>query len=433
MDNLIDAGVLAAPSAKAEELLGDAARFLAEEEKRKSATGEDFNIFSILNMERCEVETHSAFLYELLWPRGSHHQGTVFLNLFLETMLEGEHDTFTNPEIIREYVTREGRRIDFVITTNDTVVAIEMKIDAQEQEDQLADYHNSIMKEFPEKTYHEFIFLTLEEREAQSTGSSGDQWKNKTFKKHVAKFLERAQATCEGKPYLREAIRQYGLLIQKLTTNEDVKMEFIGNELERIKAAEAIVVALKEEYARRALEFWRKLRDELQDLCKREDGWQSPPHLWTKHLSRFGDQGETDEEFLNFIQESQSKDNHHGLTFGKWLRADTLFIRIEIGTGHPYGFWLQVYLTRGNPSDGSDLVIINDGGICGVKGKGYQKAAAFEEIRCGGHKGLSPHCGNEMWMFDDARFQNVRREVFTRIQTFLACLEQEKQVILREF
>ncbi|MDR0378741.1 MAG: PD-(D/E)XK nuclease family protein [Candidatus Accumulibacter sp.] len=425
-------------SAKEQELLEEAARFLKEEE-RKSAAGEDFNIFSILNMERREVETHSAFLYELLRPEGGHHQGAVFLKLFLETMLGGASDTFTNPEIMQEYITPKGRRIDFVITTDDRVVAIEMKIDAQEQENQLTDYHDAIEKDFPDKA-HEFIFLSLEERKAQSAGSSEVHWKNKTFKEHIAKFLERAQAACEGKLHLREAIRQYGLLIQKLTTDEDRKMGVLGlgNELESIKAAEAIRSALLEAYARRELEFWRKLQDELhEDLRKCEDEWQSPPHLWAKHLSRFGDQGETNEEFLSVVKENQSRDSrdryHRGLTFGKWLRADTLFIRIEIGTGYPFVFWLQVYLMRKNPSDGSDLVVIDGEGICGVKGKGYLNAAAFEEIRCGGHKGFRPHCGNEMWMFHEARFRNVRREIFTRIHTFLECLEKEKQIILQKF
>ena len=38
----------------------------------KEAQGEFFNIFSILGVERNEVHTHSAFLAELLNPKGSH-------------------------------------------------------------------------------------------------------------------------------------------------------------------------------------------------------------------------------------------------------------------------------------------------------------------------------------------------------------------------
>ncbi|WP_417601041.1 PD-(D/E)XK nuclease family protein [Owenweeksia hongkongensis] len=47
------------------------------------ANSEDFNIFSILNMETNEVKTHSTFLAELLNPHGSHSMGETFLQLFL--------------------------------------------------------------------------------------------------------------------------------------------------------------------------------------------------------------------------------------------------------------------------------------------------------------------------------------------------------------
>ena len=50
----------------------------------KQNTGEDFNIFGILGMERKEVKTHSKFLAELLNPKGSHLQGDMFLKLFIE-------------------------------------------------------------------------------------------------------------------------------------------------------------------------------------------------------------------------------------------------------------------------------------------------------------------------------------------------------------
>ena len=45
--------------------------------------GSDFNIFSILDMERDEVGTHSKFIYELINPYGRHYQKTLFADLFL--------------------------------------------------------------------------------------------------------------------------------------------------------------------------------------------------------------------------------------------------------------------------------------------------------------------------------------------------------------
>lgn len=52
---------------------------IVEENKKcrieKWKNGDFFNIFSILKMETDEVKTHSAFLAELLNPKGSHGQG----------------------------------------------------------------------------------------------------------------------------------------------------------------------------------------------------------------------------------------------------------------------------------------------------------------------------------------------------------------------
>ena len=49
---------------------------IVEENKKcrieKWKNGDFFNIFSILKMETDEVKTHSAFLAELLNPKGSH-------------------------------------------------------------------------------------------------------------------------------------------------------------------------------------------------------------------------------------------------------------------------------------------------------------------------------------------------------------------------
>lgn len=55
------------------------------DEKRKR--GDFFNVFSILGMERKEVETHSAFLAELLNPNGNHGLGNKFLTTFIDTII----------------------------------------------------------------------------------------------------------------------------------------------------------------------------------------------------------------------------------------------------------------------------------------------------------------------------------------------------------
>lgn len=50
-------------------------------------TGENFNVFKVLGLTTNEVRTHSAFLAELLNPKGSHGCKDVFLKLFVEELM----------------------------------------------------------------------------------------------------------------------------------------------------------------------------------------------------------------------------------------------------------------------------------------------------------------------------------------------------------
>jgi hypothetical protein len=55
-------------------------------DKMAELTGENFNVFKVLGLTTNEVRTHSAFIAELLNPKGSHGQKDVFLKLFLEVL-----------------------------------------------------------------------------------------------------------------------------------------------------------------------------------------------------------------------------------------------------------------------------------------------------------------------------------------------------------
>ena len=54
-----------------------------EHREEKELRGDFFNIFSVLNMERDEVHTHSSFIAELLNPKGLHGLKDRFLREFI--------------------------------------------------------------------------------------------------------------------------------------------------------------------------------------------------------------------------------------------------------------------------------------------------------------------------------------------------------------
>ena len=66
-------------------LLDQVTAIYSKYEKIDELTGENFNVFRIIKLESSEVRMHSAFLAELLDPKGSHGQKDTFLKLFTKT------------------------------------------------------------------------------------------------------------------------------------------------------------------------------------------------------------------------------------------------------------------------------------------------------------------------------------------------------------
>ena len=74
-----------------------------EEKERKE--GKNFNVFSILGMERREVQTHSMFIHELINPKGSHAQEDWYLDLFFKHVL-GFDEKIVPATVEREFQIR---------------------------------------------------------------------------------------------------------------------------------------------------------------------------------------------------------------------------------------------------------------------------------------------------------------------------------------
>lgn len=88
---------------------------------------EEFNVFSVLNITRKEVGTHSAFIYKLLNKQEKHDQKEQFLRLFMTHVLNIETKHTEKYQVKREDLTSEQRRIDFTIETPSELIGIEMK------------------------------------------------------------------------------------------------------------------------------------------------------------------------------------------------------------------------------------------------------------------------------------------------------------------
>lgn len=222
-------------------LLANTASISRKYEEIAKITGENFNIFSVLSMERNEVKTHSAFLGELLNPNGTHGLGNIPLQLFItcvkskfdndlklgvidkfdidftscKTEIE-KHEGFIN----QDYT--QGGRIDIIIKDcNGKCILIENKIDAYEQPNQLIRYNNA----YPNAP---ILFLTLSGNDSFSSDKlkKNDQYFLISYQEHIIDWLQLCLKEAVEYPMLREVIKQYINLIKKLTNQtENSKMK----------------------------------------------------------------------------------------------------------------------------------------------------------------------------------------------------------------
>lgn len=205
-------------------------------EKIANASGENFNLFKTLKIESDEVRTHSRFIGELLNPKGSHGMKEFFLEAFLKEVFIDEKVSISNLKNTRVFIeyylgskdqsNRTGGRIDLLIKSDEASIAIENKIYAQEQEDQLERYYNSLNK--PKILY---LTLTGENSKDQiKLDEKGISYHPISYSEHIINWLNQCLQLSTDKPLLREGIKHYLNLIKHLTgqtTNTAMKNEIV--------------------------------------------------------------------------------------------------------------------------------------------------------------------------------------------------------------
>lgn len=213
-----------------EGLLSDVEQYrLQVEEKyqQKYQCGEFFNIFSVLGVQSDETRTHSAFIAELLNPKGSHGCGSLFLRAFANSFLQElsiDSDNLEKAEVktekfigIKNEEQTEGGRIDIFITIGKLCIIIENKIYASDQYNQLLRY-----KEYAKKQEHKIFYLTLSGHDASESSTSSQLKVNEdyyllSYKENILEWLDTCNKEAANRPLVRETIAQYINLIKELT------------------------------------------------------------------------------------------------------------------------------------------------------------------------------------------------------------------------
>ncbi|MEI6754137.1 MAG: PD-(D/E)XK nuclease family protein [Paludibacter sp.] len=280
------------------------------EKKTKREAGEDFNIFRILKMESNETKTHSAFIAELLNPKGSHGQGLLFLKLFIkhvnclefsvedDTSFKVETERYIGNKTHEHEAEDPSGRIDLVIESisekRTTAILIENKIYARDQKNQLVRYYAYGIKGTPErggrygKENFWLLYLTLKGEEASKFSTLGSEYKLKcsqdinsdenyyyliSYKEHILPWLEECRKKSTIFPILREGISHYINLLNRLISDYTMNTKMTETILKNAKTAEAFFEISKDHNVngikiKIQSKFWNALENELCDKFK---------------------------------------------------------------------------------------------------------------------------------------------------------------------
>ena len=263
-----------------------------EEEKR--ARGENFNVFSILGIETREFYI-CKMLGALLSPQGAHEAGEIFLEKFLEDVLN-ESAIGAETSIVRcEDATKERRRIDLTIEIDGKIIPIEAKIHAGDQEHQLADYFEEIKNRKGACAY--ICYLTKDGRKPSQnsmTSTSGNtilketQIKRLSWKDDIVPWLEDCVAleTVQRKTMVQANIWQLIDTIGGWDNAMELQFKNIVNSDDRLDSALGIWQMVSA--ARDALwhNFVKEFESQMKDVHPLENVPNKMSDYWFKKPER---------------------------------------------------------------------------------------------------------------------------------------------------
>ncbi len=199
-----------------------------EKEKQKTKRGENFNIFTVMNMTSNETKLHSAFIAELLNPCGSHGLGIKPLKSFLLLIDEKcfSDDELQKATIVTEYNIgsipedyTSGGNIDILIKVGGKYIVIENKIYAVDQPKQMWRYHN-----FCKSYSHKLLYLTLDRHLPCDDSVNGLQvdtdFQCISYSLEIKCWLIDCLRYASTFPLVRETLQQYLQTVLNLTNQE---------------------------------------------------------------------------------------------------------------------------------------------------------------------------------------------------------------------
>ena len=237
---------------KFDKLLKEIRSALKQNREIEKLSGENFNLFVLLEKHKDEVKTHSAFISELLNPEGSHGMGGVFLELFLKMLIDNnflKDNSINNLDNTKVEIEKHvgnildiNSRLDIYISNKNLQICIENKIYAKDQEKQLERYIDFLNRDKLKENL--LIYLTLFGKEYSNSNLEKEtDYICLSYKKEILQWLKDCLKESVQYPILRETIAQYINLIKNLTNqlmSDKMSTQIQKIILTDIESAEAI-------------------------------------------------------------------------------------------------------------------------------------------------------------------------------------------------
>lgn len=308
--------------------LNSITQIIKKQQEIAAIRGENYNLFKVIHMTSNETSVHSAFIADLLNPKGLHGMGDAFLRLFVETIDTHGIDFDIRgckveiEKVIGPRTETTGGRLDIIVYNKEQAIIIENKIYAEDQEAQMLRYHNYAQKYYNGK--HLLLYLSLDGlvHDINFT-TKGHVIEDKDFytisyKEDILTWLEKCRQLAVERPLLREGISHYINLVKYLThTNmssqaKNEMADIILKDPTYIKNLNAYAAAIETSKKALTIKFWKELFSKIFDVYGEQ-----------LHIVQIDDKTKalyppTEERIVNLAQMFKLKreGNKNGYSFG---------------------------------------------------------------------------------------------------------------------
>ena len=303
---------------------------LSKQRAQKMQGLNDYNMVNVVRKASHEVGMHSNVIYSLLNPNGLHYQNDLFLNLFIEKVLELDIKDFGKiSEVNVEELTNENRRIDFTIKSEKYFIGIEMKVNASDLKNQISHYEEYLVEQSDNQKVL-LYYLTKDGKDAPERSKGIVDIKRVSFNKHILNWLDTCQEEVRNITNLNVALEDYKNIVKKITGKYrgnvvSIKEKLLqGNEKDNLKLA---LIIDKEMLAIKGKILWNFF-EEIREVLEKET-------LFIENITKKMLDNErklTEDKCKKVFKVSRNKPKFFGYYFDFGF-SDDLYFNIEYGTG----------------------------------------------------------------------------------------------------